>query len=128
MSPGRTLDLRQSGRTLQGVLAGADPGTLQGQTDGGDNAQGTINLTEPGIAPLQFQAVWSAQGLTMRIQGPSGTSDVFFQPAGAGPPPPPPPPPPPEPPPPPPEPPPGPANNGLAPTQLQQDSGTTPAQ
>ena len=45
---GDVLDLRQSGTALQGTITGNDQGTLQGQTDGGNNAQGTIQLAQPG--------------------------------------------------------------------------------
>ena len=58
---GDVLDLRQSGTALQGTITGNDQGTLQGQTDGGNNAQGTIQLAQPGLAPISFQAVWSQQ-------------------------------------------------------------------
>ena len=80
---GDVLDLRQSGTALQGTITGNDQGTLQGQTDGGNNAQGTIQLAQPGLAPISFQAVWSQQGLAMRLKFQDGSSsDVFFQLAG----------------------------------------------
>ena len=75
---GDTLDLRQTGTALQGTITGSDQGTLQGQTDGGNNARGAIQLAQPGIAPIQFQAIWSQQGLAMRLQFKDGTRDVFF--------------------------------------------------
>ncbi len=82
---GDTLELRQSGTALQGTITGSDQGTLQGQTDGGNNAQGVIQLAQAGIAPIPFQAIWSQQGLAMRLQFKDGTRDVFFQLGAAGP-------------------------------------------
>jgi len=81
---GIALDLQQSGNALQGVFTGQVRGTLQGQTDGGNNAIGTIQLAPPDNASLQFQALWSPQGLAMRVQDSSGVSDVFFALAAAG--------------------------------------------
>ncbi len=81
---GDYLDLRQSGTTLQGTFTGNDLGTLQGQTDGGNNAQGVIQL-QGSQSPLQFQAIWSPQGLAMRLFSPTGTFDVFFALVGNGP-------------------------------------------
>jgi len=80
---GIALDLQQSGNALQGVFTGQVRGTLQGQTDGGNNAFGTIQLAPPDNAYLQFQALWSPQGLAMRVQDSSGVSDVFFALAAA---------------------------------------------
>jgi hypothetical protein len=64
---GTVLDLRQSGTSLQGTISGDEQGTLTGQTDGGDNAFGTINLS--GSAPLPFRATWSDGTLTFQFQG-----------------------------------------------------------
>ncbi|MEP2925766.1 MAG: DUF4339 domain-containing protein [Bauldia litoralis] len=82
---GVTLELRQNGNSLQGTISGSDQGTLTGQTDGGNNAQGEIQLAQPGIAPIKFQGVWSQNGLAMRLQFTDGTRDVFFQAGGSGP-------------------------------------------
>jgi hypothetical protein len=75
---GTFLDLRQSGTSLQGDISGDEQGTLTGQTDGGDNAFGTINLS--GSAPLPFRATWSQGTLTFQFQG---MSEVLTFTAGA---------------------------------------------
>jgi len=79
---GTNLQLQQSGRSLQGQLSGATQGTLTGQSDGGDNATGTVDIV--GVGQLQFQSQLTPTGFTLRLQGPGGTEEYVFTRAGAG--------------------------------------------
>lgn len=79
---GTFLDLRQSGTTLSGQISGADQGTLTGQTDGGNNAFGTLNVV--GSGPLPFRATWNDGSLSFQIQGMSGTLVFTTDAQGAG--------------------------------------------
>jgi hypothetical protein len=63
---GSVLQLRQSGRTLQGQISGARfNAQVQGETDGGDNARGTIQ-TQDGQRQY-FEAVHGQDGLRMTL-------------------------------------------------------------
>ena len=78
---GTTLQLHQSGRMLTGQLSGQTQGTLTGQSDGGDNAMGSVSIE--GTGQLQFQAQWSQAGLTIQLSGPGGTEQYFFAAGGS---------------------------------------------
>lgn len=73
---GTNLALQQSGRSVTGQLTGATQGTLSGQSDGGDNASGTVEIT--GVGQLQFQLRWSQAGLNLTLQGQGGTENYTF--------------------------------------------------
>lgn len=75
------LEIRQMGTTLSGQLSGANQGTFNGQTDGGNNAFGTINL---GYGDLQFQGSWTPAGFTFRIPGPNMMQEYVFTTGGTG--------------------------------------------
>lgn len=79
---GTSLSLQQSGTQIRGQLSGASTGTLQGQTDGGDNFQGTADITGDG----QYQIVgrWSREGLTLTLRSGQGEGTVVFVPATGG--------------------------------------------
>ena len=80
---GTHLQLTQNGRTVYGQMTGVTQATLSGQSDGGDNVTGTIDIT--GVGQLQFQAQWSASGLALRLTGANGAEDYFFANAGTAP-------------------------------------------
>ena len=63
---GSVLQIRQSGRTLQGQISGARfNAQVQGETDGGDNARGMIQ-TQDGQRQY-FEAVHGQAGLRMTL-------------------------------------------------------------
>lgn len=63
---GSVLQIRQSGRTLQGQISGARfNAQVQGETDGGDNARGIIQ-TQDGQRQY-FEAVHGQAGLRMTL-------------------------------------------------------------
>jgi hypothetical protein len=79
---GAVIDMQQSGRQVTGRISGTDNGTLQGQSDGGDNFRGT--MTVDGVGQIPFEGRWTPAGLslTVVINGNRGT--MQFVPAGAG--------------------------------------------
>ena len=63
---GSVLQLRQSGRTLQGQISGARfSAQVQGETDGGDNARGMMQ-TQDGQRQY-FEAVHGQDGFRMTL-------------------------------------------------------------
>ena len=88
---GSVLQLRQSGRTLQGQISGARfNAQVQGETDGGDNARGVIQ-TQDGQRQY-FEAVHGQDGLRMTLIASdnrgqpdrSASLTLFFARAAAG--------------------------------------------
>ncbi len=88
---GSVLQLRQSGRTLQGQISGARfSAEVQGETDGGDNARGMIQ-TQDGQRQY-FEAVHGQDGLRMTLIASdnrgqpdrSASLTLFFARAAAG--------------------------------------------
>lgn len=73
------LQLKQSGTTLTGSFTGIQ-GSLNGQTDGGDNASGTAQLT--GAGNFRFVSKWSQQGFALTLIGSDGRADFFFASSG----------------------------------------------
>jgi hypothetical protein len=54
---GAVIDMQQSGRQVTGRISGTDNGTLQGQSDGGDNFRGT--MTVDGVGQIPFEGRWT---------------------------------------------------------------------
>lgn len=73
---GTYLVIKQTGRTVIGQLSGATQGSLNGQSDGGENVSGTIDIT--GVGQLQFQALHSQAGMTIKLIGDGGTEEYVF--------------------------------------------------
>lgn len=80
---GVILDLQQNGNAIRGTLSGSDSGTLEGQTDGGNNAQGVVHLNQ---ANVPFVMIWAPEGIAMRLQFQDGPFDVAFVPGSGQPP------------------------------------------
>ena len=78
---GVTLQLQQSGRTVTGNLSGGAEGSLNGQSDGGDNASGTVELQ--GAGQFNFDGRWSQKGFNLTLIGSDGRADFFFA-SGSG--------------------------------------------
>lgn len=73
---GTYLAVQQSGRTFTGQLSGQTIGTLNGQSDGGENVMGMLTLANGQQG--QFQAQHSQQGLTIQIMGDQGIEEYVF--------------------------------------------------
>lgn len=84
---GVSLQLQQRGTNLTGTFVGIQ-GSLTGQTDGGDNASGTAQIS--GAGNFRFVGAWSRQGFALTLIGSDGRADFFFasaqQPPAAQPP------------------------------------------
>ena len=84
---GVDLQIQQRGTSLTGTFIGIQ-GSLNGQTDGGDNASGTAQLA--GAGNFRFVSKWSQQGFALTLIGSDGRADFFFasqgQPPAAQPP------------------------------------------
>lgn len=80
---GTFLVIQQSGRTVTGQLSGQTSGTLNGQSDGGENVTGTLTLGNGQQG--QFQALHSQQGITIRIMGDQGVEEYVFTRGGTSP-------------------------------------------
>lgn len=83
---GVTLQLQQSGRNVTGQFTGEAQGSLKGQSDGGDNVAGTMQLA--GAGEFQFEAKWSKQGIALTLIGQQGRVTFVFASSGAPTPPP----------------------------------------
>lgn len=80
---GTYLVIQQSGRTVTGQLSGETSGTINGQSDGGENVTGTLSLANGQQG--QFQALHSQQGMTFWITGDQGVEEYVFTRSGAAP-------------------------------------------
>jgi len=80
---GTYLVIQQTGRTVTGQLSGESSGTINGQSDGGENVTGTLILANGQQG--QFQALHSQQGMTFWIMGDQGVEEYVFTRAGASP-------------------------------------------
>ncbi len=77
VAQGVFLELRQKGTMLQGELSGEERGTLQGRTDGDQDAFGIIDSPDHGRT--QFQSRWTPQGLYLRLIDTNGEPiEAFF--------------------------------------------------
>lgn len=72
---GTNLVIQQSGRTVSGQFSGTTNGTLNRQSDGGENVTGTISLASG--QQFQFQALHSQQGLQIRVSDGRGAKTTF---------------------------------------------------
>lgn len=79
---GINLSLQQSGRTVTGQLSGQTSGTLNGQSDGGENVTGVLTFSNG--QQVQFQALHSPQGITIGIMGDKGMEEYVFMRGGGG--------------------------------------------